>query len=215
MPKIPQSNPDESAACDYEHDRADKQKPKNLNHFTTVCDYPLARDGETTVQSKARATVLSYALSVSPFQACFASKRCGSPCAVAARPWRRWDETVVAGRFTRYIRIAKSSRSPTGRRARWGNATQARRTGASLVAAPRCGAGRSDRRNPKPIKALLMRPAMCNTSPLPGATASGADGFLADRLASRPYLQGSRRPLRLLHRAMGTYYTSQVSSGEP
>jgi hypothetical protein len=41
------------------------------------------------------------------------------------------------------LRIAKNRRSPTGRRARWGNATQARRIGSNLAAAaPGRSAGR-------------------------------------------------------------------------
>jgi hypothetical protein len=37
--EIPQCDPDESTACDRQHDGADKKKPKYLNHVAAVCDH--------------------------------------------------------------------------------------------------------------------------------------------------------------------------------
>src|SRR2546423_11169856 len=42
------------------------------------------------------------------------------------RTKRRSDERIVAGCFTLYSKDRENRHSPTGRRARWGNATQAR-----------------------------------------------------------------------------------------
>src|SRR5689334_17344018 len=49
-PKIPQRDPDETAACNRQHDRADKQKPKNFNHGCFAWRWPSdTSDRQTTV----------------------------------------------------------------------------------------------------------------------------------------------------------------------
>jgi hypothetical protein len=47
--EIPECDPDESTACDGQHDCAYKKKPEDLNHVAAVCDHLYAKVRQTTV----------------------------------------------------------------------------------------------------------------------------------------------------------------------